>query len=193
MALRRGENGSQWFYFAGKAPDLFLMQSRCPGQDVFPVYALTDAGVVIGCDAVISALGVEPARGPAVATTPPAEGLKQEGGWLSVDSRFRTSAPGIYAAGDGCDVHTGIDRRSPEHSEPGPPEWLQMRLWSQAKTMGQFAARNMLEDWETGGCAPGQAGWSPYTADPSMSSSFPFQLFTHVTRFFGFKVILLGR
>lgn len=190
VALRLGKPGSPWMHFADGSP---CSPAQDPGQDLFPVYALTSAGNVVGCDAIISALGVEPARGPVVLTSPPAEGLEQEGGWLAVDCRFRTSAPAVYAAGDGCEVRPNLDRRCPDLTEPGPPDWLQMRLWSQAKTMGQFAARNMLEDWESGGSTQGQADWNPYPIEASMTSAFPFQLFTHMTRFFGFKVILLGR
>mmetsp|Transcript_4853 Transcript_4853/g.13607 ORF Transcript_4853/g.13607 Transcript_4853/m.13607 type:complete len:151 (-) Transcript_4853:50-502(-) len=50
-----------------------------------------------------------------------------------------------------------------------------MRLWTQALTMGAYA----------GQCMAGVA------ADHGLS--FQFELFTHVTRFFGMKVVLLGR
>lgn len=191
VALRLGQRGSPWVFFENQGQD--PPTPSMLGQEVFPVYALTSGGLVVGCDAIVSALGVEPAKGPVFLTSSQTKGLEQEDGWLAVDCRFRASEPGVYAAGDGCEVDSSLDRRCPEVRESGPTEWLQMRLWSQAKTMGQFAARNMIEDWESGGVNKGQAGWTPYPADPSMSSAFPFQLFTHVTRFFGFRVILLGR
>ena len=60
-------------------------------------------------------------------------------------------------------------------TEPEPsPLWFQMRLWSQARTMGQLAALSMV-------------GMSD-VVDASMF----FELFTHVSTFFGFKVTLLG-
>ncbi|MFH4975076.1 hypothetical protein AB6A40_001785 [Gnathostoma spinigerum] len=51
--------------------------------------------------------------------------------------------------------------------------WFQMRLWTQARQMGAFCGRAM--------------------AVPEIPLDFCFELFTHVTYFFGFKVIFLGR
>uniref|UniRef100_A0A183VBW5 Pyridine nucleotide-disulfide oxidoreductase domain-containing protein 1 n=1 Tax=Toxocara canis TaxID=6265 RepID=A0A183VBW5_TOXCA len=51
--------------------------------------------------------------------------------------------------------------------------WMQMRLWTQARQMGAYCGRAM--------------------ALPEVSLDFCFELFTHVTTFFGFKVIFLGR
>lgn len=52
-----------------------------------------------------------------------------------------------------------------------------MRLWSQARPMGSYAglcmAASLLKE-----------------APPLLD--FSFELFTHVTRFFGFRVVLLG-
>ena len=191
MALRLGVKGSPWQYFNNKNSDHPLQD--VDEENVFPLYARTNRGLKIGCDFIVSALGVEPADGPKIVKSGRAAGLELEEGWLAVDGRFRTSEPGIYAAGDGCHIRPSFDRRSPHMMETAPSEWLQMRLWSQAKTMGQFAARNMHEDVRTNSRVCGQMGWGPYPSDPTMTSAFPFQLFTHVTRFFGFKVILLGR
>ncbi|GFR40960.1 hypothetical protein Agub_g1624, partial [Astrephomene gubernaculifera] len=52
--------------------------------------------------------------------------------------------------------------------------WFQMRLWTQARVMGSYAAHCMLG-----------------LAD-ELASGFNFELFTHVTRFMGAKVVLLG-
>uniref|UniRef100_A0A915BDT3 Pyridine nucleotide-disulfide oxidoreductase domain-containing protein 1 n=1 Tax=Parascaris univalens TaxID=6257 RepID=A0A915BDT3_PARUN len=51
--------------------------------------------------------------------------------------------------------------------------WMQMRLWTQARQMGAYCGRAM--------------------ALPEITLDFCFELFTHVTTFFGFKVIFLGR
>ena len=52
-----------------------------------------------------------------------------------------------------------------------------MRLWTQARPMGGFAGLCMAS--------------SLSEQDPPLLD-FSFELFTHVTRFFGFKVVLLG-
>lgn len=52
-----------------------------------------------------------------------------------------------------------------------------MRLWSQARPMGHFAGRCIA---------------ASLLNEPKPLLDFSFELFTHVTRFFGFKVVLLG-
>lgn len=51
--------------------------------------------------------------------------------------------------------------------------WMQMRLWTQAFQMGAYCGRSM--------------------AMPDIALDFCFELFTHVTTFFGYKVIFLGK
>jgi len=58
---------------------------------------------------------------------------------------------------------------------PRERHWFQMRLWTQARQMGCLAARGMA---------------SPSTA---AMFDFSFELFAHVTKFFGFKVLLVLR
>ncbi len=52
-----------------------------------------------------------------------------------------------------------------------------MRLWTQARPMGGYAGLCMVASL---------SNQHPPLLD------FSFELFTHVTRFFGFKVVLLG-
>lgn len=85
-----------------------------------------------------------------------------EGGLL-VNKFMETSVPDVFAAGDACSA--GWEQS---------PHWFQMRLWSQARITGLTAARSIL------------------TPTKERSSDFSFEIFTHLTRFFGFKVILLG-
>lgn len=77
-----------------------------------------------------------------------------------------TSCEDVYAAGDVCTVNF-----------PLPDHWFQMRLWTQARQMGAYAARCMH-----------------YHEEKSENALFysPFDVFTHVTKFFGYKVVLLG-
>lgn len=66
---------------------------------------------------------------------------------------------GVFAAGDVVCA-----------SWPKDKYWFQMRLWTQARQMGNQAARAM--------------------ADPETASmfDFSFEMFAHITRFFGYKV-----
>ena len=68
--------------------------------------------------------------------------------------------------------------------------WFQMRLWTQARVMGLYAAqcmhdiaraRNSAGNAEAGGGGDGVA------------NNIVFEVFAHITRFFGYKVVLLGR
>ena len=121
------------------------------------------SGLVLGCDLVVSATGVEP-------NSIECEGLclaQDDGGAVEVDWRLETSVPDVYAAGDVCRVEWG-----PKH---GSPLWFQMRLWTQARQLGMYAAQCMASSVREDG-----------------SPDFCFEVFAHATRFFGFKVVLLG-
>ncbi|XP_065913309.1 pyridine nucleotide-disulfide oxidoreductase domain-containing protein 1-like [Dysidea avara] len=92
--------------------------------------------------------------------------LASDGG-ISVDHEMRSSCEHVYAAGDACSV---------QWKDPAF-HWFQMRLWGQARQLGAFAANCM---------------WS-HTANQPIIRDFCFELFAHVTKFFGYKVVLLGR
>ncbi|XP_034951048.1 pyridine nucleotide-disulfide oxidoreductase domain-containing protein 1 [Chelonus insularis] len=87
-----------------------------------------------------------------------------DGGFL-VDWKLETSVNDIYAAGDVCSA--GWDLAE---------QWFQMRLWTQAHQMGRYAAKSMA---------------STLRGD-EFFQDFCFELFSHVTTFFGYKVVLLG-
>jgi len=119
-------------------------------------------GKVYECDFVISATGVTPnsnldMRGGTTVD------IASDGG-IKVDWKMETSLSDIFAAGDVCTVDW-----TSEH-------WFQMRLWTQARQMGVYAAKCMHFKH----------------INEILLQDFCFALFTHVTSFFGFKVILLG-
>lgn len=191
VALRLGTDGA-WSPLPG-------WESRCDGvamrgEEAWPVRLLTSEGRTVDCDVVVCAIGVEPVR-----MFPVMGGaLDTEDGWLCVDCRFRTSRAAVYAAGDCCSVQPSEDRRRSNGAtdggagEWGKEDWFQMRLWSQASAMGTSAARAISADLEDG--LDGR-DWPGYASaeSASMLNCFPFPLFVHVTRFFGKKVVLLGR
>lgn len=84
---------------------------------------------------------------------------------IKVDEFMRTNIENVYAAGDICCA-------SWEHAE----NWFQMKLWTQARQMGCCAAKCM----------------SAALNDETIYQDFCFELFTHTTRLFGYKVILIG-
>lgn len=86
-------------------------------------------------------------------------------GAIIIGEDMRTSHPDIYAAGDVCSA--GWDHAF---------HWLQMRLWTQARQMGMQAARSMVRHME----------------GEESELDFCFEMFAHVTKFFGHKVVLLG-
>ena len=75
------------------------------------------------------------------------------------------SREGVYAAGDLASPGWELGHH-----------WLPMKLWTQARVTGRQAAVAMLAD------AAGQ----------EVTQDFAFEMFAHVTKFFGYKVVLLG-
>ncbi|KAM5262957.1 pyridine nucleotide-disulfide oxidoreductase domain-containing protein 1 [Ctenodactylus gundi] len=132
-------------------------------NEAWPVYVELTSGKLYGCDFIVSATGVTPN------TEPFLHGnnfdLGEDGG-LKVDDHMHTSLPDIYAAGDICTA-----------SWQPSPSWQQMRLWTQARQMGWYAARCM----------------AAASVGDDIDMDFSFELFAHVTRFFNYKVVLLGK
>lgn len=142
-----------------------MTESSLPGfiQDQWPVYVELTNGQVYGCDFVVSATGVVPNTRPFITNNE--FSISADGG-LSVNERMETSVADIYAAGDVCSANW-----TPS------PHWTQMRLWTQARQMGAYSAQCMVAK----------------VRHEVISLDFCFEMFAHVTKFFGFKVILLGK
>ncbi len=129
------------------------------------VYSELTNGKVYGCDLVVSATGVVPNGDAAFC-----RGLEVDGatGGIVVGDDLRTSVADVFAAGDACHARW--------QKEPLPSHWFQMRLWTQARQLGLYA----------GQCIMASLKGEPIERD------FCFEVFTHATRFFGHKVVLLG-
>ncbi|KAM9311393.1 pyridine nucleotide-disulfide oxidoreductase domain-containing protein 1 [Gastrophryne carolinensis] len=133
------------------------------GTEDWPVYVELTNGNTYGCDFIVSATGVLPNVEPFL---PGNEFSIGEDGGLKVDDHMRTSVPNVYAAGDVCTA-----------AWTPSPLWQQMRLWTQARQMGWYAAKCMAADHQ----------------GEELEMDFCFELFAHVTKFFNYKVILLGK
>ena len=132
----------------------------------WPVRVVLTSGKIVQCDMVVSATGVVPSTSPF--SRDPKLKISKEGG-IMVDEEMRTSLPDVYAAGDVCTADwTG--------SAIQDKFWFQMRLWTQALQMGNYAGKCIAS----------------HLNDEYILQDFCFELFTHSTRFFGHKVILLG-
>ncbi|XP_018905141.2 pyridine nucleotide-disulfide oxidoreductase domain-containing protein 1 isoform X1 [Bemisia tabaci] len=114
------------------------------------------------CDFVVSATGVIPNSG--IHLEDKKFQLNNDLG-ISVNWLMETNVEDIYASGDVC----GASWELADH-------WFQMRLWTQARQMGMYAAKCMVAA----------------TKNEEVLQDFCFELFSHVTKFFGFKVVLLG-
>ncbi|KAJ3362346.1 Pyridine nucleotide-disulfide oxidoreductase domain-containing protein 1 [Allomyces javanicus] len=217
-----------------------------PPKNDWPLYVQLSNKRLYGVDLLISATGVVPnselatdvgldvAPAPAARTrsAPPTAldaaqaataALTPARGGIAVDKGMRTSDANIYAAGDCAACVWAADRAA---------HWFQMRLWSQARSMGLQAARSMVRDVAAAQMAaveaparasadapptaattavveaktaPSNGLASVPRAPPAGDMHLPdgrvlpapldvhFDLFAHVSRFFGFKVVLLGR
>ncbi|XP_063886870.1 pyridine nucleotide-disulfide oxidoreductase domain-containing protein 1-like [Scylla paramamosain] len=128
----------------------------------WPVYVELTNGKIYGCDFIVSAIGVTP--NVSAVTTGNNFALGEDGGLL-IDEKMRTTEKNIFAAGDVCSPGWQV-----------APHWFQMRLWTQARQMGSYASKCM---------------WSSLAGE-EIYMDFCFELFSHATKFFGHKVILLG-
>lgn len=128
----------------------------------WPVYVELTNGKIFGCDFIVSAIGVTP--NTSTFLTGNTLEVAKDGGLL-VDEKLRTTKKNVYAAGDVCTPNWQLAQH-----------WFQMRLWTQARQMGSYAAKCM---------------WSSLT-NQEIYMDFCFELFSHATKFFGHKVILLG-
>ena len=138
--------------------------------DAWPVYVELTNGQYIGCDFIVSATGVT----PNVRIFENLSCTYGSDGGIEVDENMRVlGLDDIYAAGDVCSTSTW---------KPAP-HWLQMRLWSQARQMGMFAAQCMVSHYKHA---------SQNNTYDSVPLDICFSLFAHVTNFFGKKVCLLG-
>ncbi|XP_054135577.1 pyridine nucleotide-disulfide oxidoreductase domain-containing protein 1-like [Melozone crissalis] len=130
---------------------------------LWPVYVELTNGKIYGCNFIVSATGVVPNVEPFLDGNNFAVG---EDGGLKVDKHMHTSLPDVFAAGDICTAAW----------EPSPV-WHQMRLWTQARQMGWYAAKCMAAE------ALGE----------SIDMDFSFELFAHITKVFNYKVVVLGK
>ena len=134
------------------------------------IYVKLDNGKIFGCDFIVSATGVIP-NGDAITLL---QNKKESFFELSpdkaiyVNDQMETNIKNIYAAGDVS--HVNWDRAQ---------HWFQMRLWTQARQMGMYAAQSMVSSIKSDGHEKQQL-------------DFCFEMFTHATKFFGYKVVLLG-
>jgi len=131
-------------------------------KEEWPAYVQLTNGKIYGCDFIVSATGVTP--NVQIFTKNNKFDLASDGG-IKVDDQMRTNIKDVYAAGDVCTA-----------SWKPSSQWFQMRLWSQARQMGDYAARSMYASLH----------------DEPIELDFCFELFAHITRFFNYKVILLG-
>lgn len=149
------------------------------GSDPWEVNATLSDGSTVDCNLVLLGTGVTPntewLRGSAVdvdwkGLENPASSSEYDaaGGVLVSAEDFRTNVGTIFAAGDCATVRpvtSGCD-------------WFQMRLWTQALTTGRACAQGMAQ---------------VLRGEDVEGVSLDFELFAHATKFFGKKVVFLGR
>lgn len=127
----------------------------------FPVEVTLNNEENIQCDLIVSATGVTPRINYEIQNK---LNLSDDGGIL-VNEFMQTNIPFIYAAGDICSINWPLAKH-----------WFQMKLWTQARQMGCYAAKAMVG----------------HMNNEEVLQDFCFEMFAHSTKLFGYKVILLG-
>ncbi|XP_066157412.1 pyridine nucleotide-disulfide oxidoreductase domain-containing protein 1 [Euwallacea fornicatus] len=127
----------------------------------YPLEVSLNNGQKIFCDLIVSATGVTPRT--KFQTAKKLDLALDEG--IKVDQYMKTNLDNIYAAGDICSANWDLAKH-----------WFQMKLWTQARQMGWYAAKCMSGDLNK----------------EQILQDFCFEIFTHSTKLFGYKVILLG-
>lgn len=130
-------------------------------QSEHPLEVKLTNNTMLKCDLIVSATGVNPRRN---FTTLANLDLAPDGG-IQVDQYMRTNLKNVYAAGDICNPNWDLAKH-----------WFPMKLWTQARQMGCYAAKSM----------------SGHLNNEEILQDFCFEIFTHSTKLFGYKVILLG-
>ena len=106
-------------------PETEVSEIREGSEGGYRYTVVLSNGATHGVDAVVCCVGVDPNT-----DWLPAEVERAEDGGVLVRGDMRSvSAEDVYAAGDSCTVQEGAFG----------PQWFQMRLWTQARTMGAFA------------------------------------------------------
>eukprot|EP01038_Epipyxis_sp_PR26KG_P011956 gene11956-16004_t len=180
----RNTNDSTWTFVKFEAEEIIFNQNNINYHNPqfenadrnWPLYILTSNNEVIGCDVLVSVTGIKPNTEFLVHNN---NGINNNGamnvlnddGYVMVNEIMESKIPYVYAAGDCCDYKP---RSIVNNNEPLDNFFIQMRLWSQARFMGSYAAQCMCE----------------VNDDYGLDSHF--QIFAHLTRFFGYKVVLLG-
>jgi 3-phenylpropionate/trans-cinnamate dioxygenase ferredoxin reductase subunit len=135
VALSRtfGERAGRWFqerleehgvtFHGGESLSAFEGDGRVRA-------VVTESGLAVECDTVVVGAGVRPD-----AMLAQRAGIEVGDGGIVCDSKLRTSAAGIYAAGDCCSYESVVHGRR-----------IHVEHWDVAMQQGQHAASNMLGD-----------------------------------------------
>jgi 3-phenylpropionate/trans-cinnamate dioxygenase ferredoxin reductase subunit len=141
VALSRtfGETAGRWFqerleehgvtFHGGETLSAFEGDGRVKA-------VVTESGLAVECDTVVVGAGVRPD-----AMLAQRAGIEVDDGGIVCDSKLRTSAAGVYAAGDCCSYESVVHGRR-----------IHVEHWDVAMQQGQHAAANMLgadEDYKT--------------------------------------------
>ncbi|HXR60358.1 MAG TPA: FAD-dependent oxidoreductase [Solirubrobacterales bacterium] len=140
VALSRtfGEDAGRWFQERLEAHGVAFHGGETLGAfegDGRVRAVVTESGLTVDCDTVVVGAGVRPD-----AMLAQRAGLEVDASGIVCDSKLRTSAPGIYAAGDCCSYESVVHGRR-----------IHVEHWDVAMQQGIKAAANMLgaaEDYD---------------------------------------------
>ncbi|MET0558503.1 MAG: FAD-dependent oxidoreductase [Solirubrobacterales bacterium] len=133
VALSRtfGETAGRWFQERLESHGVTLHggeQLRAFEGDGRVSAVVAESGLTVECEAVVVGAGVRPD-----AMLAQRAGIEVGDGGIVCDSQLRTSAEGVYAAGDCCSYESVVHGRR-----------IHVEHWDVAMQQGMHAARNML-------------------------------------------------
>lgn len=175
--------------------EALLMKHLNGAKFSYPLYVLTSKDKIFGCDFIVSATGVRPCtsylRDEGIARAP--------GGEVLVDEGLQSVSPaakGVFAAGDCSQVclREDQDQEAVNKGRREERHWFQMKLWSQARSMGIYAAHCIARSIALQ-CSSPSGPYRRLTSQhlETLYGNSMLDVFAHVTHFFDHKVVLLGR
>ncbi|KAG8238483.1 hypothetical protein J437_LFUL004946 [Ladona fulva] len=187
----------------------------------WPVYVMLTNGKCVGCDLVVAATGVVPNSSSFINVLNGPKSCPSDGNGIMVDLRMRTTTEGVFAAGDVCTaawpnrskhwiqmrlwtqarlmglyagrcIAASLSREELAKEKGIITNARGAQSPTQANVKEVSSENDSIEDCRTVEIRWKEDSYDVNIEDDESMYDFCFELFSHVTKFFGRRTILLG-